>query len=238
MTSIPSITAKRITFAAGDNQVEGYLARPAAGETSAAVLVVHEWWGLNRHIEEVAERYAAAGFIAAAPDLYHGKTTRDASEAGRLMSGLDQASALAGLKTVVAHLRAVDGVEAVGITGFCMGGTFALLLPCQTKMEASVPFYGDVPEDTSFLANLSCPLLFIGGEKDEWITVAKMERLEAALSQHQKPGEVRIYKDAPQAFFNDTRLEVYREADARDAWQRALDFFDLHLRNGQSAVKE
>ncbi len=236
MTSIPNINASKAIFSTGDHEVGGYLARPA-GETPAfAVIVVHEWWGLNRHIEEIAERYATAGFIAAAPDLYSGKTTGDASEAARLMSSLDQSKAIDDLTTVVAHLRASESAEAVGITGFCMGGTFALLLPCYTRLEAAVPFYGDVPEDTSILANLSCPVLFIGGEKDEWINVAKMHRLEAALKEHQKEAEVLIYKDAPHAFFNDTRPEVHRAEDAADAWRRAIEFFNLHLRKGRAAA--
>ncbi|MEP7271653.1 MAG: dienelactone hydrolase family protein, partial [Acidobacteriota bacterium] len=186
--------------------------------------------------EEIAERFAAEGFIAAAPDLYSGATARDAAEAGKLMSGLDQRKAIDDLTTVVAHLRSIEGVEAVGITGFCMGGTFALLLPCYTRLEASVPFYGDVPEDTSVLANLSSPVLFIGGENDEWINLEKMKRLEDALKKYHKAGEVRIYKDAPHAFFNDTRHEVYRAADAEDAWRRAIEFFNLHLRSGRSAA--
>lgn len=235
MTATPRITAALTTFVSGSHEVCGYLARPA-GDVRAAIIVVHEWWGLNRHIEEVAERYASAGFIAAAPDLYDGKKTTDSGEAAKLMSSLDQAKAIDYLSTVVAHLRSISDVEAVGVTGFCMGGTFSLLLPCYTKLEASVPFYGDVPEDTSVIAKLSCPVLFIGGEKDEWITVDKMKRLEQALQQYQKPGDVRIYKDAPHAFFNDTRPEVYRADDAQDAWRRAIEFFNLHLRKGRATA--
>ncbi len=235
MTATLKITGSLTAFVSGSNEVSGYLARPA-GDARAAIIVVHEWWGLDRHIEEVAERYASSGFVVAAPDLYDGKKTTDSKEAAKLMSSLDQAKALAYLSTVVAHLRSLSDVEAVGVTGFCMGGTFALLLPCHTKLEASVPFYGDVPEDTSVIAKLSCPVLFIGGEKDEWITVDKMKRLEQALEKHQKNGEVRVYKDAPHAFFNDTRPEVYRAADAQDAWRRAIEFFNLHLRRGRATA--
>jgi carboxymethylenebutenolidase len=236
MTASPNITAERTTFVVGNRSVDGYLAKPAATTPSAAVIVVQEWWGLNPHIESIVERYADEGFLAAAPDLYHGKSTQDASEAAKLMSGLDQRAALEDLNVVLKHLRATSGIDAVGITGFCMGGTFALLLPCHAKLEASVPYYGDVPADTAILKNLSCPVLFIGGEKDEWIDVPKMKRLEAALAEHKKLGEVRIYKDAPHAFFNDTRVEVYREADAEDAWQRTIDFFNKHLRQGRPAA--
>ena len=236
MTANSNISAERSTFVVGNRRVDAYVARPATETPSAAVILVHEWWGLNRHIESIAERYASEGFLAVAPDLYHGKTTGDASEAGKLMSGLDQRAALEDLNVVLTRLRATEGIGAVGITGFCMGGTFALLLPCHARLDASVPFYGDVPVDTAILKGLSCPVLFIGGEKDEWIDLPKMKRLEAALTEHKKTGEVRIYKDAPHAFFNDTRTEVYREEDARDAWTRAIDFFNRHLRQGRTAA--
>lgn len=228
------ITASRTTYSADGREVPGYLAQPVDG-ASAAVIVIHEWWGLNRHIEDIAERLARAGYLAAAVDLYRGVTTKDAAEAGKLMSGLDQTAALEDLETVVKFLRAQPGISAVGVTGFCMGGTFSLLLPCRINLEAAAPFYGDVPVEASVISNLSCPVLFIGGEKDEWINLEKMNRLDAALKQHGKPGEVRIYKDAPHAFFNDTRTEVYRADDATDAWRRVLEFFEQNLRKGQSA---
>ena len=110
-----------------------------------------------------------------------------------------------------------------------MGGSFALLLPAEAQLDAAVPFYGDVPADTSFVARLSCPILFIGGEKDAWITTDKIKRLASALKQYKKEGEVKVYKDAPHAFFNDTRPNFYRPADAADAWKNALAFFARHL---------
>jgi carboxymethylenebutenolidase len=232
MAEESKIEGRRIKVPAGNREVEVYLA--SAG-VAPAVIIVHEWWGLNPHIEDIARRYARAGFTAAAPDLYGGVTTKDPGEASRLMAGLDQSQAIEDLKAVVAHLRGMEGVSAVGVTGFCMGGSFALLLPCHTKLEAAVPFYGDVPVDASIIAQLSCPVLFIGGAKDEWITVEKMKRLEEALARYGKEGEVKIYADAPHAFFNDTRAEAYRAEDAADAWGRALDFFSRHLKKGQTA---
>jgi carboxymethylenebutenolidase len=229
------ITASNTKFTAAGKEVNGYLARPAGVAKAPAIIVIQEWWGLNDHIRDVAGRYAQAGFIAAAPDLYDGKVTKDSQEASTLMSQLKHEKALDYLRTVVSDLRAADYVTNVGVTGFCMGGTFALLLPCHTKLEAAVPFYGDVPQDTSIISRLSCPVLFIGGEKDEWITVEKMNRLSAALQQYGKEGEVKIYQDAPHAFFNDTRPDVYRAQDAQDAWQRAIDFFTRHLGKGQAA---
>jgi carboxymethylenebutenolidase len=160
----------------------------------------------------------------------------DAQEASKLMGALKQEVGLTRLQVVLDQLRANPEVTSVGVTGFCMGGTFALLLACHAEVEASVPFYGDVPVDTSMIGNLSCPVLFIGAEKDQWITIDKMNRLDDALKQYGKEGEVRIYQGADHAFFNDTRPEVYSQADAEDAWKTVIEFFNRHLRKGQAAV--
>ncbi len=229
------ITAATATFTAEGKSVNGYLARPADPAKAPAIIIIHEWWGLNDHIKEIAERYARAGFIAAAIDLYDGAVTKDAQEAGKMMSALDPKGALANLATAIKFLRAQAEVSSVGVTGFCMGGVYTLLAACNFQLEAAAPFYG-MPDDLSVIENLSCPALFIGGEQDQWITVEKMNRLDAAFKQHGKDAEVKIYAGADHAFFNDTRPEVYSARDAADAWQRAIDFFAKHLKKGQSAT--
>lgn len=229
MTKGAEIVTSRETFKGDGLEVEAFVARPDDVEKAPAIIVVHEWWGLTPHIEDIAERFAQEGFIAVATDLYEGKTTKDAQEASKLMGALNQEEGLARLKVVLKQLRAKPEVTSVGVTGFCMGGTFALLLACEAKLDASAPFYGDAPGET-IIGKLSCPALFIGAEKDQWITVEKMSRLDAALKRHGKDGEVRIYKGADHAFFNDTRPEVYSRADAEDAWKRVIEFFNKHLR--------
>src|SRR5215470_16595118 len=234
MTKEAEITTGEETFEGDGLEVSAFVARPDGAPDAPAVIIVHEWWGLNPHIEDIARRYADEGFIAVAVDLYGGKTTKDPQEAAKLMGALKQEDGLARLQVVLKRLRETPEVTGVGVTGFCMGGTYALLLACDAKVEASAPFYGDVPVDTTVIGKLSCPVLFIGAEKDQWITVEKMNRLDAALDQYGKEGEVRIYKGADHAFFNDTRPEVYSRADAEDAWKRVIEFFDKHLRKGQA----
>jgi carboxymethylenebutenolidase len=224
------ISTTKTKFAANGKEVNAFIAKPEGVSKAPAVIVIHEWWGLNPHTEDIAQRYAREGFIAIAADLYNGVTTKDPKEAGNLMSALKPEDGVESLKIVLDALRANPEVSSVGVTGFCMGGTFALLLACHAKVEASVPFYGDVPMDTTIIGKLDCPLLFIGGEKDQWITVEKMNRLDTALKQYSKPGEVRIYPGADHAFFNDTRPEVYSKADAEDAWKTVIAFFNQHLR--------
>lgn len=223
------ITTTRTKFSANGKEVNAFVAKPEGVAKAPAVIVIHEWWGLNPHTEDIAQRYAREGFIAVAADLYNGVTTKDPKEAGNLMSALKPEDGVESLKIVLDALRANPEVSSVGVTGFCMGGTFALLLACHAKVEASAPFYGDVPVDTTVIRKLGCPLLFIGGEKDQWITVEKMNRLDTALKQYSKTGEVRIYKGADHAFFNDTRPEVYSKADAEDAWKTVIAFFKKHL---------
>jgi carboxymethylenebutenolidase len=235
MANETGITTSRAKFTGNGLEVGAYVARPAGIEKAPAIIIAHEWWGLNPHIEDVAQRFAREGFTAVAADLYEGKTTRDSQEAAKLMSELKPEDGLKRLQVVLNQLRADSNVTGVGVTGFCMGGTYALLLACHAKVEASAPFYGDVPADTSVISKLSCPVLFIGAEKDQWITIDKMNRLDNALKQYGKEGEVRIYKGADHAFFNDTRPEVYSKADAEDAWKTVLEFFDKHLREGRAA---
>ena len=235
MSTEHKITASDFKFTSSGKEVPGFLARPENVTKAPAVIVIQEWWGLNDHIKDVAERYARAGFIAAAPDLYDGTVTKDPQTASKLMGQLKPEKGLDYLGTIISYLRASNEVTNLGVTGFCMGGVYTLLAACHYQFEAAVAFYG-IPDNLSIISKLSCPLLFIGGEKDEWITVDKMNQLSAALKEHGKDGEVKIYQDAPHAFFNDTRPEVYRPADAQDAWRRTMDFFTRHLGKGQTAM--
>jgi carboxymethylenebutenolidase len=228
------ISAARAVFSANGKSAEGYLAQPTGVASAPALVLIQEWWGLNAHIEDIAQRYAREGYLVAAVDLYDGKVTKDPTEASALMNGLDPQSALEKLGTAIAYLRQQPNVTAVGITGFCMGGVYTLLAACHNQVEAAAPFYG-MPDDFSVLQKLSCPVLFIGGEKDQWITIEKMNKLDEALKQYGKQAEVKIYAGADHAFFNDTRPEVYSPADAADAWQSVLTFFAKHLRKGQTA---
>jgi carboxymethylenebutenolidase len=229
LTSAEGIETGRVEFAGDGLIVAAYEARPAGDGPRPALILIHEWWGVTPHIEDVARRYAAEGFLVVAPDLYDGVTTRDADEAARLMAGLSLEKGLASLEVVLEGLRSRADVTSVGVTGFCMGGTFSLRLACEKSLDVAVPFYGDVPEETEFIARLSCPLLFIGGERDAWITTAKMDRLAAALRTYHRDGEVKVYAGASHAFFNDTRPEVFSPADAADAWKTVVAFLKRHL---------
>lgn len=213
-------------------RVGAYLAMPTGAGPFPAVVVIQEWWGLNDHIKDVAERYAREGYVGLAPDLYHGKVADDPDEAAKLMGALNREEAVKDLLAAVGRLKGMKEVHAdrIGVTGFCMGGSYALLLPCRTRdIRAAAPYYGEVPDEAT-LKNLACPILYIYGDADFWITTDEVKRLEATLRTLGKPGEVKIYRGAPHAFFNDTRKDVYRQAEAQDAWRRTLEFFARHLK--------
>jgi carboxymethylenebutenolidase len=203
-----------------------FIARPddASANSTAAVLLIHEWWGINAHVRDIAERYAREGFVCIAPDLFRGKTTTDAGEASKLMHELASDDGVATIKSALAEIKRTGNVERVGITGYCMGGTFALRAACEIEtLSASAPFYGDVPED-ALLSQLKVPVLFIAGERDNWITPEKVEGLKEAARRYDLPIQTVSY-DADHAFFNDTRPEVFDAAAAQDAWKRVLAFF-------------
>ncbi len=129
-----SITASQTAFTENGVKVGGYLARPDSEVHRAAVIIIHEWYGLNRHLEDVAERYAKNGYLAFSIDLYDGELAKDDGEAAAMMSALDQEKALNYLKATVAHLRSQPGIERVGVTGFCMGE--ALHCGCLAKRRS------------------------------------------------------------------------------------------------------
>jgi carboxymethylenebutenolidase len=201
-----------------------HVALPAETNSKAAVILIHEWWGINDHVRDLAGRYAKEGYTCIAPDLFRGKVTKDQAEASRLMRELAVDDGVNTIKTAIAEAESAYGVGKIGITGYCMGGTFALRAACEIeRLAAAAAFYGDLPEE-EVLAKLKVPTLFIAGARDNWITPEKVNELKEAAHRYTLPVEVVSY-DADHAFFNDTRPEVYNPEAAADAWQRVLNLF-------------
>ncbi|HEY7785172.1 MAG TPA: dienelactone hydrolase family protein [Pyrinomonadaceae bacterium] len=204
-----------------------HVARPDS-ESTAAVILIQEWWGINDHIRDLAGRYAKEGYLCVAPDLYRGKLAKSADEASQMMHGLAIEDGMETIRQGIAETRKTYKLDSMGITGYCMGGTFALRAACEIpELAVSAPFYGDIPED-EVLKRLKVPTLFIAGSRDNWITPAKVNGLKEAARKYNLPVEAVSY-DADHAFFNDTRPEVYNAEAAADAWRRVLDFFRKHL---------
>jgi len=226
------MAGEMIEFKSNGGTTEGYLSAPESG-TGPGVIVLPEWWGLVPHIKEVANRFAAEGFVALAPDLYHGESAKSPDEAGKLMMALDIDQTEKDLRGAVNYLLGHEAVtsDKVGTVGFCMGGVLALYAATKNaQVGACVIFYGIHPNVQPDLANLQAPVLGLYAEKDSSVPPSAVRELESKLQSLGKSVEMHIYTDTDHAFFNDTRPEIYDPAAAADAWRRTIDFFRQHLR--------
>jgi len=197
-------------------------------EVDAGVILIQEYWGINDHIRDLAGRYANEGYLCVAPDLYRGRVARDANEASALMQALAIDDGLEIIRKAIDAATETYQIERFAITGYCMGGTFALRAACEMpELAAAAPFYGDIPEE-NVLAKLKVPTLFIAGKLDAWINEEKVKQLREIAAKHNLPVETVSY-DADHAFFNDTRPQVYDAAAAADAWRRVLELFRKQL---------
>ena len=209
----------------------GYVAKPKQG-SGPGVIVIQEWWGLVDHIKDVCDRFADEGFVALAPDLYHGKTAKSPDEAGKLMMAMRIDEAEKDLSAAGRYLLTLDSVSSkkVGVVGFCMGGALALYTATKNpQIGACVVFYGGHPKVKPDLPNLHAPVLGLYGEKDRSITPDSVRELERKVKALGKSIEVVIYPGAEHAFFNNTRPEVYNAEAAADAWRRTVEFLREHL---------
>ena len=212
-----------------------YVDRPI-DDTNVAVILIHEWWGINQHIRDIASRYADEGYNCVAPDLFRGRVTEDKEEASALMHALAIEDGMETIRKAMDAARETYGFDQFVINGHCMGGTFALRAACEIpELKAAAPFYGDIPEE-DVLKKLTVPTLFIAGKRDTWITPEKVNGLFEAAKKHNLPIEVVSY-DADHAFFNDTRTDVYNPEAAKDAWQRVLQHFKKHIAAEQSGAE-
>jgi carboxymethylenebutenolidase len=223
---------QRVEFPSNSHTCQGYFATPESGK-GPAVVVIQEWWGLVPHIEDLVERFAAAGYCAIAPDLFHGRTTKSPDEAGRLLMELDAERAereVAGAGEYLLSLPACSS-KSYGVVGFCMGGGLAQYAATkEAKVGATVSFYGGFKSVPMEWANLRAPLLLIYGENDQGVPAAGGRERESMLREMGKTVELVVYPNAGHAFFNDTRPEAYNADASDDAWQRTLEWFSKNLK--------
>lgn len=219
-----------VKFKANGREADGYLATPAAG-TGPGVIVIQEYWGLVPHIKSVADRLAGEGFVALAPDLYHGESTASADQAWKMLLALRAGEAEKDLAGAAQYLQSHEGVtkRKVGTIGFCMGGALSLFAAsANPTVGACVVFYGVHPNIKPALANLSAPVLGIYAEKDAFVNEGVVRALDAELTRLGKPHEFHTYPGVDHAFFNDTGKNYDHEA-AEHAWTRAVEFLRREL---------
>lgn len=219
-----------ITIGDHDFHSTGYLALPE--HTGPGIIVLQEWWGLVGHIKDVADRFAAEGFVALAPDLYEGKTTAEPDEAGSMLMALNierTAQHLASAVHTLVNMPAVHG-DQVGVVGFCMGGQLSMYAAATNpEIGACVNFYGIHPNVHPPFENLEAPILGIFAEHDDYASPVAVRTMDEQLTSLGKPHEFITYPGAQHAFFNDDRPSVYNPEAAEDAWNRTIAFFRLHL---------
>jgi carboxymethylenebutenolidase len=209
----------------------GYLALPETGK-GQGILILQEWWGLVPHIRKVADRFTTAGYVALAPDLYHGKSTTSPDEAERMFMALNLEQTAQNLQKAAEYLLNHEAVmgDKLGVVGFCMGGQLALFAATVSdKIGAVVDFYGIHPNVKPDFANLDAPVLGLFGENDSFVPPNAVKALEQSIQQSGGAIETHTYPNADHAFFNDTRPEVYNPDAALDAWNRTLRFLQHHL---------
>ncbi|HEV8643346.1 MAG TPA: dienelactone hydrolase family protein [Methylomirabilota bacterium] len=224
------MAGKMVEFPSNGTKTAGYLATPASGK-GPGVLVIQEWWGLVRHVKNVADRFAAEGFTALAPDLYHGKTAAEPDEAGKLFMALNIAQAEKDLRGAAKYLAGQSSTAKLGAVGFCMGGQLALFAATlNPSIGACVNFYGVHPNVKPDYAKLSGPVLGLFAEKDQFVSPSIAKGVDAAIKKAGQQSEIHIYPGVDHAFFNDERADVYDKQAADDAWRRTLAFFRKHLK--------
>ncbi|MCS7214359.1 MAG: dienelactone hydrolase family protein [Candidatus Calescibacterium sp.] len=225
---------KQIKFISDGIEVTGYMAYP--GRKAAALVILHEWWGLNEQIKATVDALAKGGFVTFAPDFYKGKVATTPEEAGQLMTDMFQ-NRLKEVEDIfrasISFLRNQTKVEPkkIGVTGFCCGGTLAMYLPSvfPDLVDAAVPFYG-LPQLAPIKAeNIKIPIFFILAEKDEFVNNDDVLELAKKVWRNGQELQIKIYPGAHHAFMNEKRPEVYHKEYAKDATKLMLGFFKTHL---------
>jgi carboxymethylenebutenolidase len=242
-TGTEGLTAGEVKIPAEGGEMPAYRAMPEKGSNFPIVLVVHEIFGVHEYIKDVCRRFAKAGFLAVAPDLYarHGRVDnlQNFEEIRKVVGQASDAQVLADLDAAMHWAGKERGdTSRAAVTGFCWGGRIVWLYAAhQPKLKAGVAWYGSlVPRQASPLqpkapvdvaAELKAPVLGLYGEADQGIPVATVEKMREALKAAGKTSEIILYPDGPHGFHADYRPS-YRKDMAEDGWKRLLEWFRKH----------
>ena len=223
-----------VEFPGNGTPAGGYLAEPE-GDPGPGVIVLQEWWGIVDQITRTCDRFADAGFIALAPDLYHGRQVplTEPDEAAKEMMAIDMGRAATELSGAVDELRRRTGRTHVGVVGFCMGGGLALVLATQRPdaVAAVVPAYGLIPwpDAAPDYRHLTAAVQIHVAAGDDYFTPGDADRLVAQLRELGKDVTSYTYEGAGHAFFNEDRPEAHHPESAELLWERTVAFLREHL---------
>jgi len=227
------VKSESVQFKSGDETISGYLAVPESPGRHAALVVIHEWWGLNDWVKGQAEKFAGLGYVALAVDLYRGKVAPDPETAHELARGMPQDRAGRDLKAAFDYLASRPDVmpAKIGSVGWCMGGGLSLQLAVnEPRLAACAVNYGSMPTDVAAIGKIHAPVLGNFGGLDKGITPDRVHAFEAAMKSAGKTFDAKIYADAGHAFENPNNKGGYRPDDATDAWARMVAFFGKTLK--------
>ncbi|MDH3266340.1 MAG: dienelactone hydrolase family protein [Gammaproteobacteria bacterium] len=229
-----AVVSERLPYGEVDDElVYGHFVFPFDMlEPLPAIIVIHEWWGLNDNVRAMADRLAGEGYIVLAVDLYGGETATTPQEARENMMSVveNPASATENIRKAYEFVSATAGAPRVGSLGWCFGGGWSLnsAMILGDDLDAAVVYYGQVTDDEDKLSAITAPMIGFFGAADRGITVESVQKFESAMERLRKNHEVHIYPGADHAFANPTG-NAYNAAAADDAWQKTLEFLDLHL---------
>lgn len=224
---------KTVSYKSGDETVQGVLYTPTGKGPFPALVVIHEWWGLNDWVKEQASKLADQGYVSLAVDLYRGKVATTPDMAHELMRGVPEDRAKRDLHAAVEFLKSQPNVkkDRIGAIGWCMGGGYALDVALQEPDLAAVVInYGHLATDPDALKKINAAILGLFGGQDRGIPPEDVKKFGATLDQMGKKIDIKIYDDAGHAFENPNNNDGYRAADAADAWKRTVDFLAMTLK--------
>ena len=207
----------------------GYFVKPNKEGNYPGVVMIHEWWGLNKNIKDMAEQLASKGYIVMAVDLYYGKVAQTADEARELVTALNEEKALENMKVAVEFLRK-NGAVKIASLGWCFGGGQSLQLALSgQELDATVLYYGSLKTDPEKLSVINWPVLGIFGDQDTSIPVETVNSFDSALDTLNIENEIYIYPGVGHAFANPSG-QNYAQEETEDAWEKTLAFLDKHLK--------
>jgi carboxymethylenebutenolidase len=228
-----AVDGKSVSYKSGDETVNGILYTPAGHGPFPALIVIHEWWGLNDWVKQQAGKLADQGYVALAIDLYRGKVADNPDLAHELMRGVPEDRATRDLRSAYDFLAAQSSVkkDRIGSIGWCMGGGYSLdAALAEPHLAATVINYGHLATDPLELKKINAPILGLFGGQDRGITPDDVKKFQQAMEQLGKKIEVKIYPDAGHGFENPNNKAGYRPEDTADAWQRTVDFLAATLK--------
>jgi carboxymethylenebutenolidase len=222
-----------VSYQSGSETVSGILYTPEGKGPFPALVVIHEYWGLNDWVKEQASKLADQGYVVLAIDLYRGKVATTPDEAHQIMRGVPDDRATRDLLAASAYLRSLKSVDParVGDIGWCMGGGYALNLAiADPKLKAAVINYGHLATDDATLKQINAAILGIFGGQDKGITPADVNKFESQMKALGKTVNIHSFPDAGHAFENSNNKQAYRADDAAQAWKLTTDFLEQHLK--------